>query len=148
MFVKKASDTSRNTTTTLTADPDLKFPVEASKDYDFEILVWMQAAGATPDFKFTLVGPSGSTIWWGPIEQGANVYFTPSTSAAAAILEGGDPLVVAGSGTTGPYGLLLKGTVMNGATPGDVELHWAQNTSDGGNCTVKRPSRIKYSELP
>ena len=148
MFVAKGSDTSRNTTTTLTDDPDLVFAVEANKNYVFEVMGFTQAAGATPDFKFSIVGPAGSVIWFGPVEQGANTYFTPSTSAAAAILEAGESYVVAGTGTAGPYGLLIKGIAYIGATPGNVALQWAQNTSDGGNCTLKAGSHIKYNELP
>ena len=148
MFAAKSSDTSRNTTTTLTADPDLKLPGEAGKRYAFEILMWTQAANANPDFKFSLVGPSGCVIRWGPIEQGANTFFTPTTAAAKTCLLAGDVYIVAGSGTTGPYGVLLKGTIKYSATPGDMEVQWAQNTSDAGNSSVLAESHIKYNELP
>jgi hypothetical protein len=147
--VYKAADTNRNTTTTLTDDPDLQVPLDASSVYYVEVFLLLQdTSGGTADFKFGWTVPSGATFRYGAIGgtngqwDNVGVGTTPSSilSAGSAMAQGGGSAAL----TTG---LAWFGIAFTDVTSGSLVLQWAQNTSSGSDVTLKRGSFIRYRKL-
>jgi hypothetical protein len=135
--VRKSSDQTVTSSTTLVNDSQLKFAVAANETYIFETWLYTFAADGTPDIKVTFTGPSGSTVLW----SSSQVIFN---AAAATTLTSVNP-----GGTSADLfvdannrAIQLYGTILNGATAGDVQLQWAQNTSSANGTSVKAGSYI------
>lgn len=137
--LSKAADETVTTTTTLQDDDDLSFAVEANKRY----AVWggiLVNTGTTPDIKVQLTSPASATF------DGTILNDISSTSNATIEL-------LVESGTTALTGAgadrwhSFSGTLVVAGTAGSATLQWAQNTSDGGNTTVKAGSWLAYTEL-
>lgn len=128
----KATDTTRSSTTTLTADPHLSYAIGANENWVYEFS-WVVDSAAAPDFKYQIDIPSGAV--------GAGVEertIASSTNSHARIPRAaGSSLTVINVNTAWPMIITLKVGVDNGATAGNVALHWAQNTSDATNTTVR-----------
>ena len=130
-YVRKASDETIDTSTTLQDDDELLFPVGANETWAFTI--WLRyVSGATPDIKFTITVPSGASGDFRLIGR-------DSTGSAIAASQAAGATEVA-FGAVSRETAIMQGTVRTGATPGNVTLQWAQNTSDGGNTTVEADS--------
>jgi hypothetical protein len=135
--VRKSSDQTVTSSTTLVNDSQLKFAVAANETYIFQAWLYTYAADGTPDIKVTFTGPSGSTVLW----SSSQVIFN---AAAATTLTSVNP-----GGTSADLfvdannrAIQLYGTILNGATAGDVQLQWAQNTSSANGTSVKAGSSI------
>lgn len=135
--VRKSSDQTVTSSTTLVNDSQLKFAAAANETYIFQAWLYTYAADGTPDIKVTFTSPAGSTLFW----SSSQVIFN---AAAATTLT-----VVAPGGTTGDLfvdsnlrAIQLYGTVLNGSTAGDIQLQWAQNTSSANGTSVKAGSSI------
>ena len=135
--VRKSSDQSVTSSTTVVNDSQLKFAVEASATYIFEAWLYTYAADGTPDIKVTFTGPAGSTVLW----SSSQVIFNAGGATTLT--------VVAAGGTTADLfvdanfrAIQLYGTILNSTTAGDVQLQWAQNTSSANSTTVKAGSYI------
>jgi len=135
--VRKSSDQTVTSSTTLVNDSQLKFAVAANETYIFQAWLYTYAADGTPDIKITFTAPSGSTLFW----SSSQVIFLPDASTSLT--------VVAPAATTGSLfidsnlrAIQLYGTILNGATAGDVQLQWAQNTSSANGTSVKAGSSI------
>ena len=142
--IAKSADTSRTATTTLSADPDLQFPMVASAKYWIRLAVFFDTTAAA-DFKWRHNGPASPTLvrllrrWiipGGTAEAGIAV----DTAFSAADLS------VVGTGTTGGT-VTLEGVVTNGLNAGTFSFSWAQNTSDAGNTIVRAGSTLEYMKL-
>jgi hypothetical protein len=114
--------------TTLVDDDALYVAVTANSTWMFAaMLAYTGAATGDGDLKFTFTSPSGSTLTW--IAFG---YTTAGIGSSDMSLS-----AVGASGTTRTFGSdgstelagLAWGTLINGATPGNLQLEWAQNTS-------------------
>lgn len=135
--VRKSSDQTVTSSTTLVNDSQLKFAIAANETYIFEAWLYTYAADGTPDIKVTFTSPAGSTLFW----SSSQVIFN---AAAATTLT-----VVAPGGTTGDLfvdsnlrAIQLYGSVLNGGTAGDVQFQFAQNTSSANGTSVKAGSYI------
>jgi hypothetical protein len=135
--VRKSSDQTVTSSTTLVNDSQLKFAIAANETYIFEAWLYTYAADGTPDIKVTFTSPAGSTLFW----SSSQVIFN---AAAATTLT-----VVAAGGTTGDLfvdsnlrAIQLYGSVLNGGTAGDVQFQFAQNTSSANGTSVKAGSYI------
>lgn len=120
---RKAADTSRTSTTTVTDDPDLLFAVAANEVRDFTAHLIFQSTSATPDLKFTCAGPSGSTVTY------AGQWFSNGTSTIIPATSGGTTTACDVGGNQIST-VTISGTCTNGATPGNLSIQWAQNTSN------------------
>lgn len=132
--VIKSADTTRNTNTTTSADPDLQFSLAASTTYAIRIVIKYRTSAAG-DFKWGLSGPASPTeVYGGRIDEntGGSGTFEAYPSNAIAL------------GAAGARTLLIELTVENGANAGTFTFDWAQNTSDAGPTTVKAGSYIEY----
>lgn len=135
--VRKSSDQTVTSSTTLVNDSQLKFAVAANETYIFQAWLYTYAADGTPDIKVTFTGPSGSTVLW----SSSQVIFNSGAATTLTVVNPG--------GTTADLfvdanfrAIQLYGTILNGATAGDVQLQWAQNTSSANGTSVKAGSSI------
>jgi hypothetical protein len=135
--VRKSADQSVTSSTTLVNDTHLKFAVASNETYIFQLWLYTYAADGTPDIKLTCAGPSGSTVLW----SSSQVIFNAGGSTTLT--------VVNTSGVTADLfvdanlrAIQLYGTIANGATAGDLQFQWAQNTSSANSTTVKAGSSI------
>jgi hypothetical protein len=140
-IVRKTADETVNNTTTLQNDDELKFAVAASAIWQFECDIYYTAVGLA-DLKVTWIGPAGSTVIWSQIGQDASNNVLPGTSAFAGAATG----TAAGVTATMLHQHFI-GVVSNGATPGDLQLQWAQNTLNASNATVHALSNIRLVQL-
>ena len=141
--VSKANDEARASTTTLTDDSTLAFPVQANKKYRFRAKIFYDTPTAA-DFKFDVNGPASPTlvqIETKTIAPGATALSNIALKTAFAFS------AVSVTETSGTNGMIeAEGIVHNGANAGTVAFRWAQNTSNGSNTTVRAGSYIEYSE--
>lgn len=137
----KLNDTTRISTATLAADPELTLTLKAGYTYDFTVKVFY-GSGSVPDINFAMAFPAGSAITWGGIrivsgasptgDMDAGVYTAP-TSAVSSI---------AAAGTGGDTIIKIEGTIVMPVTDGDITLWWTQNTLTASNTTVYKRSTI------
>lgn len=138
----KTADTSRTSTTTLTADPDLSVPVLANAVYLVALYV-AHTYDAACDFRFSWSGPSGATMtnWtadWRTVDGN-------EVSGAFASLTSSVPLT-SGSGTlTQP--LWAHGLLIVGGTAGTFAFTWAQNTSSANAAIVRAGSVLRLERI-
>jgi hypothetical protein len=135
--VRKSSDQTVTSSTTLVNDSQLKFAVEASATYIFEAWLYTYAADGTPDIKVTFTGPAGSTVLW----SSSQVIFNAGGSTTLTVVSAGgtaaDLFVDANL-----RAIQLYGTILNGGTAGDLQFQFAQNTSSANGTSVKAGSYI------
>jgi hypothetical protein len=144
IVVVKSADESVTSSTTLQDDDELKFSIAANETWMFEITGFWTSASAGPDIKFAINGPG-----------------TPSNFIAHLVIysvSGGIPsdgLIVTGYDVTeqidfsnAPNTLITaKGTVINGATAGQVVLRWAQRVSNATATTIRKGSYLIASKI-
>lgn len=133
--VYKTADESVTSSTTLQDDNDLFFAIGASEVWAFEFVLFVSGS-TTGDMSVTLTVPTGFTrLIWSALGDD-NGGFDSSSHVSAS----GTTAVLAGFGT-GKVAV-LKGSISNGATPGNVLLRWAQNVSDVTAITIKAGSYL------
>lgn len=136
--VRKASNESVTSSTTLQNDDELKYAMAANTNYHFEISVLYTGATAG-DIKFSINLPSGADLWAsGIIPSGGTVSMFGPITSPLGVISGLDAL-----GTTNPTMIFIRGVVMNGSTAGDLQFQWAQNASSGTATTVYAGSYLK-----
>ena len=130
--VFKDADEIVTSSTAFQNDDDLLFPVLANQKYYFDMVLQLGLL-ETSDFKFKINLPS---------ETGTNrlAYFWQGVNRGSAY---GASLTCV-IGVNGAYGLRISGAFEIDSTPGNFQLQWAQDTSQGNNTTVYRSSCINY----
>lgn len=132
----KYLDTARNTTTTLTADPDLSLNLLAGQ-YEYELFMLFDSVTAGAGFKFTANGTAVDSRGTAPsvetgLVNGAGVNtvtsFVGATITYATVTSGANS-----------NGVLFKGAFML-SSAGTLGISWAQNTSNGSNTTLRAGS--------
>lgn len=132
-YVTKASGTARNTTTTLTNDPDLVFTSLAAGSYSFDALFYFTNAGATANYKQGFLAgsaPTNSVIVCEVPGLSVNQQNNWLTSPIGGNVNGGG---------AGSYGVSCHGTVVLAGTV-TLTYQWAQQTSDAANTTLNAGS--------
>jgi len=141
---RKTANQSQASNTTLANDNDLLFAIAANEEWTaiFEI-----AAGAvlsTTGFKVAITAPSGSTLEVDAFfltDAATGGQFSGSTTTSGAN-------VLANTPPAGANGVIhLFCWVLNGATPGNVALQWAQNASSVTNLTFRKGSFMQASRI-
>ena len=122
LVIVKSADENRSSTTTLTADNELIFPIGASETWMaiFEIVL---KGGSATNLNFTFTAPSGATGQWSDINQDFQVNALGATE-----------ILFAGSNDVQVTCVVA---VTNSTTPGNVSFVWAPTTSNPSNTTVK-----------
>ncbi len=152
-LASKGADTSRNTTTTLAADPDLDLTVSwaNSQKYIVEGAIFFTSANATPDFDFQWQGPA--------ITAGSlRIRYYNIRNNSSSVADSEDETAFVNAGTAGDtiaivagaiYNLQFSGQFTTSGTPGSnhLQFQWAQNISDANNVTVQAGSWMKVSKV-
>lgn len=124
---------------TLQNDDELFIAVEANAVYIVEFII-LYTSGTTPDIKFGLTFPAGTTGTWSGIG-----YDTASTFLSFG------PVSIA---SALPFGGLaadkearLNAVVAVSSTAGTLQLQWAQNTLNASTTTVYAGSYMKATRI-
>lgn len=138
----KTSDTSRTSTTTLTADPNLAVSVVANAVYLVNLYV-AHTYDAACDMKFSWSGPAGATMtnWmaaWRTVDG-------TETSGSFASISTSVPLQSASGSFTQP--VWAHGLLIVSSTAGTFSFTWAQNTSSVNAATVKSGSILQLDRV-
>lgn len=142
VMVRKASAEIVNGSATVQNDNELFLALAANEVWEFTLFLWYDS-GTTPDIKATFTVPSGATLEW--THQGVDAAGSAQTENAtfAATTERN----FFGNGVGSTRFIRITGIVVNGATPGNLQFQWAQNTSNGSNTTVHANSTLKAYKL-
>ncbi|MGH3054757.1 MAG: hypothetical protein ACRDL7_07250, partial [Gaiellaceae bacterium] len=137
-FAEKTSGTSRNTTTSPTADPDLVLSSLAAGVYKVTVLLNVAIASAAGQgIRCGLTGTNASNTRGGQIANAPG--FTQSLSAFSTITT--TAAWNKGSSAASDMSLSIDAVVVLTGT-GTIELHWAQSSSSGSNTTVDAGSTM------
>lgn len=135
--------------TTLQTLAGLAVPIGASATemWRLFILLRLNAANITMDAKFGFSVPAAATMKWGTtggVVAGWGGVLSGSTPAA--LLAESDTVAI-GSPANADFGLALNAIVFGGGISGNVQLQYAQNTSDAGNLQVLKGSCVEAIHL-
>ena len=134
----KTVDTGRNTTTTMTADPELQISVAAGASYAVEaVAAYKGGTNGSSDMQCTLTVPAGTTGFFQCFRR-----LVSGLSFAGDYKAFGAASDAATNGTTQNQVVLIKSIVTTAGTAGTVAFSWAQNTSNGTNTTVLTGSSL------
>jgi len=157
-YVVKATDTDRTNTTTMSADPDLTAPVEANAVYCVEFYIYYGGAynadsAADGDFVTSWSTPSGTTGLKSVIGPGTNAAASSLAHTVNAVRLGVHQLA-----TNVQYACVRNATnllqlayeqaiITTGATPGNVTLQWAQESSSATATRVSAGSFMRLTRM-
>jgi hypothetical protein len=153
-IVRKASDESLNSSTTLQNDDALLFSVAANERWLVNLYLLVQAAAnaGTMDFKCGWSYPTSTTMFWAP--NGSYTTAEPSwvggglTGASLDLLTQTESIGVGLSANSPDVnGLTISAIVRVAGTAGTLNFQWAQNTSNGSNLTVMADSVLIARKL-
>lgn len=134
----KTADETVNNSTTFQADNHLvTYSVLANKTYRFTFF-GVFSSGATPDFKWRLVMPSGATARVSGRSRVGGTFATQDPGAAGGV-------VFAGDGADADF--QATGYIVTSSTPGSVSLEWAQNTADASNTILRQGTELTVTEV-
>jgi hypothetical protein len=137
LIVRKPTDESLTSDTTLQNDDHLLFSGVGANEVWFCHWALIYDAGTTGDIKLAFTFPSGRVDFsaTGTDETGTPTFrrWNTATSPTTA---------VALIGPGGPMNFNMFGVFANGATPGTLQLQWAQNTTHGTATTMKANSTL------
>lgn len=150
-YVVKASDTSRASTVSPTADPHLTLVVAANTDYVLDGLLRYSATTPSAGISFGWTAPASATMDWNPgVAAAYDAQGTPSIeqqSLAVTTTAGGVGLSTGGAGNlfiiaARPYGLLRVA-----GTAGSITLRWSQNASHVDATVVRANSWLRITKI-
>jgi hypothetical protein len=140
IFARKASDQSLTSNTTMTDDNAISVTVPIQSVYIIDLFLVYQSPTAA-DIKFTLVGPSGSTINWAPYSPDTSQTDFDHTTIDIGNYVAGDAVSAAGFGSN--VAVRIRGILITTTTSGTFKLQWAQQTSNG-TATIMRTDTWLY----
>lgn len=148
-FAIKSADESVTNSITLQDDNHLTLPVDANSTYTFQLLLFVvSATNNTGHFKYTMAGPAGSSVDY--VQSAPNRSSLTTGSAATGEWRGiqapSTSTNALGASTTAT-GHIIWGTVVTGATAGNLTLQWAQATADAAATTIKIRSWMKIDRV-
>jgi hypothetical protein len=145
-YIRKTADETVTSSTTLQNDDHLVFAVDANSVYSIEMVLIVSAGNTTADYKFAWTFPSGTTMFWGMVSEGGTMWQAGNHLTGPAAL-GTEATTITASSDNIITGKLFKGVVIVSSTAGNMQLQWAQNTSDGSGSVVKTNSHIRYRKI-
>ena len=140
--MRKVTDESVTSSTTLQSDDELTFSIGASETWLFQIVAQVHSASDTPDFKVAVSGPTGATGAYGIWGIGSSSSGTSAVSTLSFYTFDGSTSGGFGAISAADIPTLVDGVIVNSTTAGSVALSWAQNTSNGTATTVKAGSTL------
>lgn len=144
LTVVKTSTESITSSTTLQNDDELLLPVEASAQYILGGMIRYQASSAG-DLKLAWSYPTGATMNWVPHGIGS-----AETTLVGQILT--QSQTISSQPTLGgPAGLTsiarLTGHLIVSTTAGNLQLQWAQGTSDATATSILSGSHLRLERI-
>lgn len=141
-FAYKSDPEEVVSSTALQDDDDLEFAIGANETWHFSLVLHVSTAAA-PDFKLQITTPDGGDTGYVYVlfekEAGVDV-----SGALAAI---NSPISCIYTGTDASSVVMVDGFVITSGTAGDVNLQWAQNTSNAFPATVLAGSYLVARRL-
>lgn len=143
--IRKTADTSRSSTTVVTADPELTFAVEANSIYYVELFV-LYGGDTAADFRSNWVHPTGTSGLRWVIGQGIGA--TSRDEATVRIGAYGLTSELSfGATTTGNFNGLQERLYFTTDIAGTLSYRWSQSASNAIATTVKAGSMIVVKKL-
>ena len=139
-IVRKTADETVNNSNTLQNDDHLLIAIGANEVWLVELFLLQQSVSVNSDFKMGWSYPTGCSIKWGSDQVnigGARVHpwlSVESSNIPEAIKIETDSLSVGTSNLI--QGIRVTAIVINGATAGNLNLQWAQNTATAEDTKV------------
>lgn len=152
-YVFKTADETVNASTTLQDDDHLVYPVAANTTYFFRLQLLLSSASATPDFKVGWTVPAAGAMFWGEkititsaasIQAMWNSTITQASVPDTLLIESDTRIIAGAIATTGAY---FEGFVRNGANSGNLQLQWAQQTSNASDSKVLKHSFLEIIKI-
>jgi len=107
-------------------DDELFVPLLANKRYGFLVFIYCEVTSAS-DIREAFSAPAGAVGTWGETLLSNQLMIALSTENTQGT-------------STGPRSQYLSGQVLNGGTPGNLNLQWAQNVAEVFDTTVRAGS--------
>jgi hypothetical protein len=125
-YVVKSADESVTSSTSLQNDDHLVLAIAANEKWVIDYTLIFSCASADPDAKIDFTVPSGAAGGY------FRTYLAPDTFTPALAYPVGFATATAFAVSTieGPW-ISVRLWIRNGPNAGNVQLRWAQNTSDG-----------------
>lgn len=139
---KKVTEQLVNNTATLVNDSVLLRALAANEEVAFTLFLRYDSA-AVADFKCAFTSPGGSTITYSVIGPGENDNLSQQVGAASA-----DTLILGGGGAGTTRAAVIHGSVWCGATPGNLQFQFAQNTANVSDTKVLVGSYLSTINIP
>jgi len=136
--VKSATQTV-NGSAVLVDAADLSFTATANATYLGDLCLYYNS-GATPDIKFGLTVPSGTTGTWG----GLGYDFTPTLLAFGPI---NITTALGFGGLAADRAAFIRVALATSSTAGTVQVQFAQSTSNASNTNLLAGSWIKFHRV-
>lgn len=137
---RKAANESVTKSIALQDDNDLNFQLAAGKTYTVDGVLFVSAGKNVPDLRIAFSAPNGSNMAIGyltdAVLQNGGGVLTQSNAASRRIQ--------VPANTSIP--IIVKGTIVAGAS-GDLQLKWAQFTSNANPVTITKGSYIAIQEI-
>jgi hypothetical protein len=141
-YAAKTANQQLTNNASLGNDAHLVVPVLANATYIVEGAIFYDGAYNQGDLKVDWAIPAGSNFMWsinGPATGGQAAYASQSTLAG-----GSTPLSAGTYGTGGTQTTITpRGLLTTGASAGNLQLRWAQNTAHASTLTVYQRSWIR-----
>ncbi len=154
IIYKRTTETIDNTGglgATLQNDAELLFPGVAGAVYEYEMVLFITAAGTAQDFKCGWATmPASATMLWGSLggdsTQTGNHFAPTNVGNSPGALKTATDTMTSGS-ISGTWGIAIKGKVIMSSTPGDIQFQWAMNTATAANLSVLVGSYIEVKRV-
>jgi hypothetical protein len=137
----KPADESLVSSTTLQDDDNISFAVLNGDTWIFDLLL-IVSGSTSGDIKLAFTVPGGSTLRWGAI--GENISILSSSPDWNVVSTSGASLSF--DIQSGPTYIRVRGAVIAGGD-GNVQLQWAQNSSNATATVVQQLSLLQASKL-
>lgn len=144
LWARKTVDESITSSTTLQNDDSLLLAVEADAVYEIAGTLFY-AGNVTGDIKVAFTFPTGATLYWagkGGSEADAG-YGGVGASRHSASVADASGTATAFTGSTTNLAIFIRALLVTSGTSGNLQLQWAQNTSNGTATTVKVGSYLR-----
>jgi hypothetical protein len=147
-IIRKPADETLNNTATLQNDDDLKYTLLAGETISFDFNLFVGTGPLAADIKFALNAPSGAVGRWGIVGLApAATSEVGDTKTTSRVTFDGATSEDVGTDDTVATVVSISGTLINGGTPGDLQLLWAQQTATVGDTKVLTGSTLTVMRI-
>jgi hypothetical protein len=140
-LIRKTASESVTNNATPQNDDHLVLAIAGNEVWEFEAFILCTSTSNAPDIKFTFTAPAGATIsWLSSYNESTNLTNNALISASGTTANN----AITG-GSTGV--IRVRGVVVNGATAGNLQFQWSQNSSNGTATQVLTNSFMKAGKF-